>query len=397
MSPHDRRRTIHTNRSMPSESDGRIIAAVQRGSTLVLAVLTWAAAVLPVAAQDQTEWIGKRVVQKVKKLTLRVNDEPVESDGKALRIYRIEQADGLSVLLKSESDRVSGWASASDMVVVDGAVHYFSQKIQADSRDPFPFAMMALLRQDRREHDLAIENYDAAIRLDPQGAPSFAGRASAWYSKGEFDKAIADFDVALRLDPKNSAAYLGRGLTRVARKEYTLGIADFSEAIWLDPLSISGYDNRGRAWQSKGENAKAIIDFNMLLRLDPERSAAICRRGSCWQAEKRYGKAIADFNEAIRIDPGDALAHRELAQLLATCPDRALRDGKLSLVSAKKACELTQWKEPAALDTLAAACAATGDFDSAVNWQIKSNALSRSPLEQEEGEARLNRYREKRP
>jgi tetratricopeptide (TPR) repeat protein len=224
-----------------------------------------------------------------------------------------------------------------------------------------------------------------------------SGRATAWSAKGEFGKAIADFDAAINLDPKNAAAYFGRGLTRAARNQNTLAIADFSEAIWLDPLSIAAYDHRGRAWRGKGEYAKAIIDFNMVLRLDSQQASAYRRRGSCWEAEKRYGKAIADFNEAIRIDPGDAPAHRELARLLATCPDRELRDTKLAIVSAKKACELTQWKEPAELDTLAAACAAAGDFESAVKWQIKSTALSRSPLENKEGEARLKRYREKTP
>jgi tetratricopeptide (TPR) repeat protein len=397
MSPQERRRTTRANGSIPSASDGGTTAVVRRGLAFVLAALTWSAALAPIEAQQQSGRIGGRVVQKVADLTLRINDEPVTSERRAMWIYRIEETDGKSLLLKSESDRTSGWASALDVIAVDRAVEYFSQMIKLQTHDPFPFAMLGLLRQDRKEHDLAIANYNEVIRLDPQSAAGFAGRATAWYSKGELDKAIADFDVSLRLDAKNAVGLLGRGLTRVARKQYVLGIADFSEAIWIDPLSISGYDYRGRAWQSKNEYAKAIIDFNMALRLDPEQAAVYRRRGSCWEAEKRYGKAIADFNEAIRIDPGDAPAHRELARLLATCPDRELRDAKLAIVSANKACELTQWKGAAELDTLAAAYAAAGDFESAVKWQIKSNALSRSPLEQKEAEARLKQYREKTP
>ena len=63
--------------------------------------------------------------------------------------------------------------------------------------------------------------------------------------------------------------------------------------------------------------------------------------------QKSYRKAIADYNEAIRIDPGDAEAYRDRARLLATCPDRGLRDAKLAVLSATKACELTRWKETA--------------------------------------------------
>ena len=321
MSPQARRPKTPGTYASPAERNGRTTPSLRCSLAVVLAVLTCAGTRAPIQAQQHDERLGKRVVQKAAKLILRINDEPVERDGKALRIYRIEEVDGASFLLKSESDRSSGWASASDVIAVDQAVDYFSKKIRLEPKDAFPFAMMALLREDRGEHELAIQNYNEAIRLDPQNAAGFAGRATAWYSKREFDKAIADFDTALRLDPKNSAAYLGRGLTRTARNQHTLAIADFSEAIWLDPLSISAYDNRGQAWQSKSEYAKAIIDFNMVLRLDSQRGAAYRRRGACWEAEKRYGKAIADYNEAIHIDPGDATAYRELARLLATCPD----------------------------------------------------------------------------
>jgi tetratricopeptide (TPR) repeat protein len=257
--------------------------------------------------------------------------------------------------------------------------------------------MLALVLEDNRKHDQAIRYFSEALLLDPKSAAAFCGRATAWLAKREFDKAVADFDAAINIDPKNAAAFLGRGLTRAARNQHTLAIADFSEAIWLDPLSIAAYDHRGRAWQSKREYAKAIIDFNMVLRLDPQQASAYLGRGNCWEAEKHYGKAIADLNEAIRADPDLAPAYRELALLLATFPDLKLRDAEQATSHAKKACELTHWKDPAGLDALAAAYAAARDFESAVNWQTKANALFPSPLEQKEGVAKLNRYREKRP
>ena len=45
---------------------------------------------------------------------------------------------------------------------------------------------------------------------------------------------------------------------------------------------------------------------------------------------------------------------------------------------AKKACDLAKWKRAAYIDTLAAACAESGDFDSAVRYEQQAIDLNRS-------------------
>jgi tetratricopeptide (TPR) repeat protein len=56
----------------------------------------------------------------------------------------------------------------------------------------------------------------------------------------------------------------------------------------------------------------------------------------------------------------------ELAWLLATYPDSKSRDGTEAVRLAERACDLTERRIPALLDTLAAACAEAGDFPRAV-------------------------------
>jgi hypothetical protein len=111
-----------------------------------------------------------------------------------------------------------------------------------------------------------------------------------------------------------------------------------------------------------------------------------------------YPQALADLTQASGLDSQNPVTLNNLAWLLATCPDASSRDGKTALVTATKACELTHWQDAADIDTLAAACAETGDFDNAVKWENKYlSSLSLSASDAADGEARLALYQAHQP
>ncbi len=92
------------------------------------------------------------------------------------------------------------------------------------------------------------------------------------------------------------------------------------------------------------------------------------------------------------------LAHtlNNQAWLYVASSDPEFRDAEKATDYATRACELTDWEKSGLLDTLAAACAASGDFDVAVKWQLKSIELA--PDEQKpELLERLDGYRAKEP
>lgn len=64
---------------------------------------------------------------------------------------------------------------------------------------------------------------------------------------------------------------------------------------------------------------------------------------------------------------------------------------------ATKGCELTEWKDLMIIDTLAAACAESGDFEAAVKWQTKAIELFSNENEKPDLNTRLKRYPEKQP
>jgi hypothetical protein len=75
-----------------------------------------------------------------------------------------------------------------------------------------------------------------------------------------------------------------------------------------------------------------------------------------------------------------------------------IRDGKKAVGYATKACELTNWEDPYALDALAAGCAEAGNFDEAIKWENK--ALSFPDFAKNDGDEaskRLQVYKGRKP
>jgi tetratricopeptide (TPR) repeat protein len=132
--------------------------------------------------------------------------------------------------------------------------------------------------------------------------------------------------------------------------------------------------------------------------LAPDNADAHDHRAVARAAGRRYREAIEDYGEAIRLDPKHAAAYAHRARLLATCPDARFRDGARAVADARRACELTDWKNLEYLDTLGAAYAEAGDFSSAIEWQNKALALaSASETFRQLARQRLDLYRAGKP
>jgi hypothetical protein len=129
---------------------------------------------------------------------------------------------------------------------------------------------------------------------------------------------------------------------------------------------------------------------------DPLPLVRMAAAGMCAQ-RGLFAEAVQVCARSIQMDPEAGWFYNELAWIEATAPDAAFRDGARAVTNATKACELTHWKNVSAVDTLAAACAESGDFPQAVKYEKMALRLGMPAAKQKEFHDRLSLYQESKP
>jgi tetratricopeptide (TPR) repeat protein len=150
-------------------------------------------------------------------------------------------------------------------------------------------------------------------------------------------------------------------------------------------MFAAAYVGRAAVHLARRQYQPAIRDLDTAMRLTPRYAAAMAKRAEAWDACGNPRRALADLDEAIAADPRFGPAYRQKAWLLATCPDKAVRDGQVAVEASRKAVELTKDAGGSTWEAMAAAFAEAGDFDRAVEWQKK--ALADVGLVKEAGDA----------
>lgn len=304
---------------------------MQKRTMVQLVVLLGSAILMPgnAGAQDHT-WVGENILptKPSNEITFgtRQNDKQITYSFSGRWPFKVrEEKDGW---IRIHDGNHEGWAKKSDFVLAKEAYSYFSQRIDANSKDHFALLMRGGYWSELKEYDKAIQDYDECLRHNPSSAAAFNNRGNAHLDKKENDKAIEDFTESIRLNPKTVTSRLGRGIAWKNKKEYDKAIHDYDEALQIDPRYSHAFYHRGMAWFIKKENDKAISDFGEAIEIDPRYVAAYYERGLVWMDKKDYDKAIDDFGDAVRFDPkhSQAFYRRGLAWRWKKDYDKAIHD-----------------------------------------------------------------------
>jgi tetratricopeptide (TPR) repeat protein len=232
----------------------------------------------------------------------------------------------------------------------------------------------------KKDYAGAVAAFTAALEMRPDKKNAtllLLGRGNAYEWLGAHRRALADYNEAVRLSPDDAEARAIRGHVRVTLGESSQAIADLNEAIRKRPADLQAYAARAKAYLDLGQRERARADFERVARAPARTGVGYENRANANASLGNYRAAAADFAMAKRLLPDDADVLNNAAWLKATCPDSSVRSGRAAVADATRACEITNWKDPSTLDTLAAAYAEVGDFSRAIRFATQAVSLSR--------------------
>lgn len=259
--------------------------------------------------------------------------------------------------------------------------------------------------------EAAAMEFERAIELDPANALARRFLASVWSESGRTEAALPQAAQAVKLDPDDGAGHRVLGMILAQQGQVTQALAEARRAVELGPEDLSAYQflsgclsrwgrdeelidvtrnglavfpydsilryGLGTAFARKGDLADATNQFAYALLLEPGWADAHLNFGRTLVRLGDTQEGLRQLQQAVRLAPGLPRALNELAWLLATSSDAAVRNGPEAVRLAEQACAATGRRNSVFLDTLAAAYAEAGKFPEAVNTALEANSLAR--------------------
>jgi len=284
---------------------------------------------------------------------------------------------------------------------------------------------LGITLSERGRFDEAEARFREALRLNPRHVEAYISLGGLLCGLGRTDEAVKQLQTALDISPDFALAHNNLGAAYAKQKRYPEAVAEYQRALELVPDHVMARNNLGVVLNEMGRPDEAVAQhrkaleiqaknpethfflgnvlagqrrfdeavraYEAALALRPDYAEALGNLGAALFEQGRWTEAVAQWEHVVRLQPENVQAIHRLARLRAAGPESSIRNGPKAVELALRAAQLTGGRDPAVLDTLAAAYAESGRFDEAV--QIARQALDLAARQRHAGLEKLFRAR----
>ena len=173
------------------------------------------------------------------------------------------------------------------------------------------------------QKDLAIENYNKAIKLNPKYIEAYLNKAICLSNINKKEEAIQTYTNIIQIRPNEKMFYLQRSYCYYTINKLRQSMNDANKAIEIDHTCLEAYYRRGKCLAGMERIEEAILEFNKVIGMynnlenkDEESVQVIydvCySKGYCHQLKREFNEAVKTYFKCIELKPKNELAYFQI-------------------------------------------------------------------------------------
>ena len=230
------------------------------------------------------------------------------------------------------------------------------------------------------EFEQAIEYYKKSLSYNSWQAGVNCNLATVSLIQKMLKDAVKYSVKALEINPDMPVAHRVLAEALLRQGKFEKAILHYNKSLQLKSDQPKANKGLEIALKLKNQNTQKILSWQQSLQKDPNQPALQKNLAVAFYNNGYFDKAISHWELALALKPDSPDVLNALAWVKSAIKDSDSHDPAEAVKLALRACEVTDFKQAALLDTLAISYAAAGDFDKAIETVRKALSLAQQMM-----------------
>jgi len=222
------------------------------------------------------------------------------------------------------------WASFAARLLAAGQPAYaqpmFHRAWLINPENPEVLVNLGASRAIAGEKREAVSMLRRAVERKPEDAVAWANLGRALFETGDTAEGLAALEKASSLDPDNALTLSSLGVAYLRERKLAEARRCLERALEIQPLDVATLNDAIAVARAGQRIADAAALQERVARLSPTDATAQHLAGQWWMKNDQPVRAVPFLRRAVELAPDYPAWRRNLAWLLATHPDDAVRD-----------------------------------------------------------------------
>lgn len=259
---------------------------------------------------------------------------------------------------------------------VKTAQAHYDRALELKPDFEMPYFNKGFMEAQRNNLEDAVVYYRRALVLNPRYEPAALNLGIALFAQGKAAEALQAFQKILAMNPANPNARYNIGLVLEWQDNLRGAEQAYRGALLYDAFHERAAYHLGLVLGKMGRTDEAIAQHMRTLALDPRHAPTHYELGLLLLEKGMKAEAVRHFQGVLQSETNHPGALNNLAWIMATSREPAVRHPAEALQLALQAAAASTNENIFLLDTLSAAYAAGGRFDDAVRTAEQAARLA---------------------